>query len=163
MTEMMNPMQELIAFVKENPNFTISDALVTLTQSYQQQAGAPQGQANVASGQQMPQGNRMMSGPNFMAMSPAMQNNLIQGGVGSPHMSSGTLGHTPSPGQAHMAPPMMTQHSQQGNAAASTNTSPAAGKRRRSTAPIKDEDNVNGTKVKQSPRMGNNSKRAKQT
>jgi hypothetical protein len=174
MCEMMTPMQDVIAFVKENPGVTIDQALVSLTQSFQQQLGQnpnQQGQPNPALVQQMQQG-RMMNGP-MMAMSPAMQNSLLPGGVGSPHMgtpnpmNAALLGNHSSPAQQQVAPPMISQASQQGNAPASTNTSPAGGKRRRSVVPgIKDEDNgANGTgaaKVKASPRMSNNAKRAKQ-
>lgn len=112
----------------------------------------------------------------FGTMSPAMQNSLLPGVAnGSPHIAGGiNLGqtHTPSPAQAHMAPPMVPQASQAGSTASgsgvSQNTSPnQSNKRRRSTvAALKDDDagggEVNGAaggggqKVKPSPRLGGN-------
>jgi hypothetical protein len=119
----------------------------------------------------------------FLNMSPAMQAGMLPGNMvnGSPHLSSGTnpLGlnagnlignaNSSSPAQTHMAPPMATQQSQQGNAASAKSSPNVTAKRRRSAAAgIKGEDHdgeVNGAgaaKVKPSPRMGT-SKRAKQS
>lgn len=120
---------------------------------------------------------------NFVNMSPAMQNSLLPSVAanGSPHIT-GPSGlnpslvqtHTPSPAQAHMAPPMVPQASQAGSTASgsgvSQNTSPnQSNKRRRSTVQgvMKDDDGggeVNGApvggggaqKVKPSPRIGGN-------
>jgi hypothetical protein len=148
-----------------------------LLQQMQQQAkGMPNG----------PMMAQRQGSEGFMNMSPAMQAGMLPGNMGnmangSPHLSSGPnpmvlnagnlIGNAnlSSPAQAHMAPPMVTQHSQQGNAVSSNSSPNVTAKRRRSTAAgIKGEDHdgveVNGAgtaKVKPSPRMSN-SKRAKQ-
>lgn len=129
--------------------------------------------------QQHAAAGRLANGP---MMSPAMQHGLLPNaaGNGSPHLSSmpnpmamnaaNMVGnpHTPSPGQSSMAPPMVAQQSHTGSVpGASANSSPGvSGKRRRSTAPVKNEDDgdVNGTtlkKIKPSPQISN-SKRGKQ-
>jgi hypothetical protein len=191
-------MQEIIAYSKEHPNLNVKQALDSLVQAFQTQnmqmsqmsqmsqmhPGNLQNQALLM--QQMQQMQQGKIGPNgpmmgqrhgseaFMNMSPAMQAGMLPAN-GSPHLSTGpnpmgiNNANTSSPAQVHMAPPMVTQQSQQGNAV-SNNTSPnVSGKRRRSTAAgIKGEDEggeANGIgipKVKPSPRMGSNSKRVKQ-
>jgi hypothetical protein len=85
-----------------------------------------------------------------MFMSPHMQNQLLPNGMtGSPGMM-----HTPSPNSHAMVKQQSTS-----SHTASVNTSPnMQNKRRRSTAKMDmdDGEGMNGTKVKQSPRVGGN-------
>jgi hypothetical protein len=184
----MNVPQALNSLVQEyqmNPNNPMQQQLSQmplqqnqmLLQQMQQQA------KSMSNGPMMAQ---LQGSEGFLNMSPAMQAGMLPGNLGnmangSPHLSSGTnpiglnsgtvVGNTnlSSPAQTHMAPPMVTQQSQQGAAASAKSSPNVTAKRRRSTAAgIKGEDHdgveVNGAgaaKVKPSPRMSN-SKRAKQ-
>jgi hypothetical protein len=180
-------MQELISYSKENPALPFSEVMDSLVQSMKTQnisqgaAMQMQSAAQAAMMQQMQQvaAGRLVNGP--MNMSPAMQQGLLPNvvGNGSPHLSSmpnpmamnaaNMAGnpHTPSPGQPNMAPQMVAQQSLTGSVpGASANSSPGvSGKRRRSTAPVKAEDDgdMNGStlkKIKPSPQLSN--KRGKQ-
>jgi hypothetical protein len=177
MYEMFSYMNDLILHAREHPEQPIQQSLGSVLESYSKQTPGQQQKPQNPALLQMQQHamNRMPNGPmmsqqggteGFMAMSPAMQPNMLANG--SPHLGGGphAMGIVQSPAPAHMAPPMVAQKSQQGSASGrSTNTSPSMqGKRRRSTAPIKNEDGeVNGAvgkKVKPSPQMN---KRAKQS
>jgi hypothetical protein len=178
-------MVDFISFFKENPAQPLSELMDSLVQTMKTQNLAQgnmqmQGAAHVAMMQQMQQADgRLANGP--MNMSPAMQHGLLpnMAANGSPHLSSmpnpmamnaanmAANPHTPSPGQSNMAPPMTAQQSLTGSVpGASANSSPGvSGKRRRSTAPVKNEDDgdINGTtlkKIKPSPQLA--SKRGKQ-
>jgi hypothetical protein len=184
--ELFGWMQELISYSKENPALPFSEVMDSLVQSMktqnivQQGAMQMQGAAHVAMLQQMQQAaaGRLTNGP--MNMSPAMQHGMLpnMAANGSPHLTSmpnpmamnaaNMAGHphTPSPGQSNMAPPMVAQQSLTGSVpGASANSSPGiSGKRRRSAAPVKNEDDgdINGTtlkKIKPSPQLA--SKRGK--
>lgn len=141
----------------ENSNMKPSEALeswnsmmqntpATMSQQPQQMQGPPipgQQQGNIPSGARGPQGPGQPGQPMFM--SPAMAHQLLPNGTlnGSPHMM-----HTPSPASHQM----VKQHSTSSHTA-SVNTSPnITGKRRRSTVKIDQDDD--GPKIKQSPRVG---------
>jgi hypothetical protein len=185
--ELFGWMQELISYSKENPALPFSEVMDSLvqsmkTQNFAQGAMQVQGAAHAAAMmQQMQQAaaGRLANGP--MNISPAMQHGLLpnMAANGSPHLSSmpnpmamnaaNMAGnpHTPSPGQSNMTAPMVAQQSITGSVpGASANSSPGvSGKRRRSTAPVKNEDDgdINGTtlkKIKPSPQLA--SKRGKQ-
>jgi hypothetical protein len=177
-------MQELISYSKENPALSFPEAIDSLVQGMKAQnmaQGAMQMPgAHAAMMQHMQQAAAgRLNGP--MNMSPAMQHGLLPNVAanGSPHLSNmpnpmamtaaNMAGnpHTPSPGQPNMAPPMAAQQSLTGSVpGVSANSSPGvSGKRRRSTAPVKNEDDgdMNGTtlkKIKPSPQLA--SKRGKQ-
>jgi hypothetical protein len=170
----MSRMTDLLAHYQENPQYTPVQALdnwVTIANMNNphvaQQLGQQQNALNQMQGMRnpgqagLPPGARTPSGPGQPGphfMSPAMANNLLPTGVnGSPHLMQ--QHHTPSPA-SHA---MVTAHSQQGtnsSAAGSVNTSPnVTNKRRRSTAKMEQDDgggDMNGAKVKQSPRVGGN-------
>jgi hypothetical protein len=173
MYEIFGHMSDLISHASQNSDLSINKALSSVLESYRQPQGQQRPQ-NPALLQMQQQGiNRMPNGPmmvqqsgteGFMAMSPAMQANILANG--SPHLAGmANPMMVQSPASSHMAPPMAAQQSQQGsNSGPSTNTSPhLQGKRRRSTVKTEDAD-INGTggkKVKQSPQLGGN-KRGKQ-
>lgn len=152
----MNNMSSLMTHYLENSNMKPSEALeswngmmqntpAAMGQQNPQMQGPPnsgQLQGNMPPGVRGPQGPGQV-GPSFM--SPAMANQLLPNGAmnGSPHMM-----HTPSPA-SH---PMVKQHSTSSHTA-SVNTSPnITGKRRRSTVKVDQDDD--GPKIKQSPRVG---------
>lgn len=104
----------------------------------------------------------MNSSPNVSHMSLPMQNGAMNG---SPHFANINAPGMPpqmgmamsSPAQAHMAPPMMLQHSQQGtnSSTVSADTSPQVNnKRRRSTVKMEEDGGGGEGKVKPSPRIG---------
>jgi hypothetical protein len=152
----MNNMSSLMTHYLENSNLKPSEALESWNNMMQSTSGAmgqnPQMQGPPNPGQQqgnMPPGVRGPQGPGQpgqpMFMSPAMANQLLPNGAmnGSPHMM-----HTPSP-----ASHQMVKQQSQSSHTASVNTSPnITGKRRRSTVKIDQDDD--GPKVKQSPRVG---------
>jgi hypothetical protein len=153
----MNNMSSLMTHYLENANMKPSEALESWNSMMQTNPAAmgsqpPQMQGPPNPGQlqgNMPPGARGPQGPGQpgqpMFMSPAMANQLLPNGAmnGSPHMM-----HTPSPA-SH---PMVKQHSTSSHTA-SVNTSPnITGKRRRSTVKLDQDDD--GPKIKQSPRVG---------
>lgn len=155
----MNNMTSLIQHCLENPNLKTTEALEHWN-SMMSTNNAPMGPQNPGQPGQpgqmqqsnMPPGARP-PGPGqpgqHMFMSPAMQNQLLPNGMtGSPGMM-----HTPSPNSY----PMVKQQSTSSHTA-SVNTSPnMQNKRRRSTAKIDmDDGDMNGAKIKQSPRVGGN-------
>jgi hypothetical protein len=154
----MNNMTSLMAHYLEHNNMRPTDALESwntmmsntnpapLGQQMPGQAGQPQ-QINMPPGVRPP-------GSGQMFMSPALSNQLLppNGMTSSPGMI-----HTPSP-NSHASHAMVKQQSTSSHTA-SVNTSPnMQNKRRRSTAKmdLDDGDNMNGTKVKASPRVGGN-------
>jgi hypothetical protein len=174
MYEMFGYMNDLISHARDHPELNIQQLLGSVLKTYEQGPGQQKPQNPTLLQMQQQAMNRMPNGPmmgqqagneGFMAMSPGMQQNMLPNGsphLGGPH----PMGIAQSPAPTHMAPPMVAQQSQQGSASGrSTNTSPSMqGKRRRSTAQIKNEDGeINGAvgkKVKPSPQMN---KRAKQS
>jgi hypothetical protein len=168
-------MTPLILHSREHPDWSVQQSLRSLVEQYQRQ----QAEGLNAQGQLPgPQTNGPVQGafpPGGLAGTVPQPQQQQRLGI-SPAMSNAGLpnGATPSPLQNHMAPPMQMSMSQNSHASGS-NTSPNVGgavgpgnKRRRSTAAgVKAEDGeggVNGAgggKVKQSPRMGNGSKRMK--
>lgn len=150
----MNNMTGLISHYLEHPNLNPPQALeawnsmMAASNPNPMPMGMPNPDQPGPLGQMqqpnMPPGAR--SGPMFM--SPAMQNSLLPNGsmTGSPGMM-----HTPSPNSVQMVKQQSTS-----SHTASVNTSPnMQNKRRRSTAKIDlDDGEMNGTKVKQSPRVG---------
>jgi hypothetical protein len=156
--ETMNHMQPLIFFSRERPELSVTQALNSLVESYQNQPPQPQQQT--------------MSNANGIPIQGAFPPGGIHGAVRppgmmqSPALSNAGLpqnGATPSPHQSNMAPPMAVSLSQTSHGqGSSSNTSPnvGGGKRRRST--VKGDDDggggVNGAtgggKVKASPRQG---------
>jgi len=175
--------EKLVMTYKQNPAVNLIPQLAAQQQFLQQNP-----QMSLPPNGVQPPGSRTPNQPmparppgmpeSFANMSPAMQSSLLPGVAanGSPHITGPSglnpaLGqtHTPSPAQAHMAPPMVPQASQAGSTASgsgvSQNTSPnQSNKRRRSAvAGMKAEDDgeVNGTsggqsKVKPSPRLQGN-------
>jgi hypothetical protein len=150
----MNNMSSLMTHYLENSTMKPSEALESWNSMMQSTSGS-MGQPNAQMpgpqnpGQQqvnMPPGARGPQGPGQpMFMSPAMANQLLPNGAmnGSPHMM-----HTPSP-----ASHQMVKQQSQNSHSASVNTSPnITGKRRRSTVKIDQDDD--GPKIKQSPRVG---------
>lgn len=122
---------------------TTSGAMVQQNPQMQGQQNPSQQQGNMPPGVRGPQGPGQPGQPMFM--SPAMANQLLPNGAmnGSPHMM-----HTPSP-----ASHQMVKQQSQNSHTASVNTSPnITGKRRRSTVKIDQDDD--GPKIKQSPRVG---------
>ncbi len=141
----------------ENSNMKPSEALESWNNMMQTTSGAmvqqnaqTPGQSNPGQQQgNLPPGLRGAQGPGQpgqpMFMSPAMANQLLPNGAmnGSPHMM-----HTPSP-----ASHQMVKQQSQSSHTASVNTSPnITGKRRRST--VKPDQDDDGPKIKQSPRVG---------
>lgn len=146
----MNNMTSLMAHYQEHSNMVPTEALEHWISS---RDPASMGQANSMPQPNMPPGARPpgpgQQGPP-MFMSPHLQNQLL------PNVMNGSPGmmHTPSPNSHAMVKQQSTS-----SHTASVNTSPnMAGKRRRSTAKMDmdDGDGMNGTKVKQSPRVGGN-------
>ncbi|KAK5175025.1 uncharacterized protein LTR77_000161 [Saxophila tyrrhenica] len=193
--ETMNIMNDLVGFAGDS-NLRPSQALEQLVRTYEQtnlqpHQQQPQHDGNpqinlppngMTPGSRTPSmANMSMPGgqqPNHFS-SPALSN--MSGPVmnGSPHIPHNPNltaphnmppnSHTPSPHQSNMAaPPMLPQHSQQGtsSSAASANTSPNVGnKRRRSTVKMEgDEGSGEGGgahgagRVKPSPRLGKKNK-----
>lgn len=154
----MNNMTSLMAHSVEHGEMALSAALESWNNMMSstnptgpQNSGQNPGQPNPMQQPNMPPGGRP-PGPGqpgqHMFMSPAMATQLLppNGMIGSPGMM-----HTPSP-NSH---PMVKQQSTSSHTA-SVNTSPnMQNKRRRSTAKIDlDDGDMNGAKVKQSPRVG---------
>jgi hypothetical protein len=154
----MNNMSSLMGHYLEHPDLHTFSALDSWNTMMSTNNPAPMGQQNQA---QNPAQQNQMQQPNMppgirppgpgqpMFMSPAMANQLLppNGMTGSPGMM-----HTPSPNSHSMVKQQSTS-----SHTASVNTSPnMQGKRRRSTAKIDldDGETMNGTKVKQSPRVG---------
>jgi hypothetical protein len=157
----MNNMTSLMAHYLEQGDMKPTDALESWNTMMsnnnpapmgQQLQGQIQGQIQGQPSQMMPQGARPPGAQMFM--SPALTNQLLppNGMNGSPSMM-----HTPSP-NSHVSHAMVKQQSTSSHTA-SVNTSPnLQNKRRRSTAKmdLDDGENMNGTKVKASPRVGGN-------
>jgi hypothetical protein len=162
----MNNMTSLMAHYLEHNNMRPTDALESWNTMMSNNNPAPMGQPNPGQNQgppnQVPQMNMppgaRPQGSAQMFMSPAMANQLLPNGLtGSPGMM-----HTPSP-NSHASHAMIKQQSTSSHTA-SVNTSPnMQNKRRRSTAKIDldDGENMNGTKVKASPRGVGGNKRMK--
>jgi hypothetical protein len=155
----MNNMTSLMGHYLEHPNMNTVQALdswnnmmstTNPASTGQQNPGQNPGQPGQMQQPNMPPGVRPGPGQqgNHMFMSPAMANSLLppNGATGSPGMM-----HTPSPNSHSMVKQQSTS-----SHTASVNTSPNMHKRRRSTAKIDldDGEGMNGTKVKQSPRVG---------
>mgnify|MGYP003624100790 CR=1 FL=1 len=153
----MNNMTSLMAHYLEHGEMKPSEALEHWNGMMSSNSSAPMGPQNPGQnpGQPMQQPNMPPGvrppGPGqpgqHMFMSPAMQNQLLPNGMnGSPGMM-----HTPSPNSHQMVKQQSTS-----SHTASVNTSPnMQNKRRRSTAKIDlDDGEMNGAKVKQSPRVG---------
>jgi hypothetical protein len=153
----MNNMTSLMAHYLEHGNMRPSEALESWNTMMSNTNPAPMGQQNPGQPGPMQQPNMAPgarpSGPGQnpqMFMSPHVQNSLLPNGMtGSPGMI-----HTPSPNSHAMVKQQSTS-----SHTASVNTSPnMQNKRRRSTAKMDmdDGEGMNGTKVKQSPRVGGN-------
>jgi hypothetical protein len=152
----MNNMTSLMAHYLEQGDLKPTDALESWNTMMSNNNSAPMGQQMQSQipgqpGQMMPQGARPPGAQMFM--SPALTNQLLppNGMAGSPGMM-----HTPSP-NSHASHAMVKQQSTSSHTA-SVNTSPnLQNKRRRSTAKMDGDDGeMNGTKVKASPRVGVN-------
>jgi hypothetical protein len=149
----MNNMTSLMAHYLEHSNMKPTEALESWNNMMSNSNPTPMGQPNQMQQPNMQPGARP-PGPGqpgqHMFMSPHMQSQLLPNGMtGSPGMM-----HTPSPNSHQMVKQQSTS-----SHTASVNTSPnMAGKRRRSTAKMDmdDGDGMNGTKIKQSPRVGGN-------
>jgi hypothetical protein len=150
----MNNMTSLMAHYLKNTHMKPTEALESWNTMMSNVASQPNpGQANPMQQPNMPPGARP-PGPGqpgqHMFMSPHMANSLLPNGMtGSPGMM-----HTPSPNSHAMVKQQSTS-----SHTASVNTSPnMQNKRRRSTAKMDmdDGEGMNGTKVKQSPRVGGN-------
>jgi hypothetical protein len=150
----MNNMTSLMAHYLGNSNMGPTEALESWnTMMSELNPAGQQSQPNSMQQPNMPPGARP-SGPGqpgqHMFMSPHVQNALLPNGLnGSPGMM-----HTPSPSSHAMVKQQSTS-----SHTASVNTSPNMNnKRRRSTVKMDmdDGDGMNGTKVKQSPRVGGN-------
>lgn len=150
--ETMNNMSSLMTHYLENSTMKPSEALESWNTTMQATSGTmsqPNAQMPGPQNPGQPQVNMPARGPQGpgqpMFMSPAMANQLLPNGAmnGSPHMM-----HTPSP-----ASHQMVKQQSQSSHSASVNTSPnITGKRRRSTVKIDQDDD--GPKIKQSPRVG---------
>lgn len=162
--ETLNYMQDLIFYSRDNPQYSVSEAVAALVTTYNQ----PQvGQNTIRPA--FPEGGVRGFG-GAAGISPHIANQLLPGSAqtnGSPHMNAMSLNgmntHTPSPHQSNMAPPMVNSLSHQGSSTSgpSANTSPnVTAKRRRSTVKAENEDGPT-PKVKASPRMNANAKRTK--
>jgi hypothetical protein len=151
----MNNMTSLIQHYLEHPEMPPSRALESWNNNMSAMHPLPNQTPQQMQQPNLPQGARPPGPGQPMFMSPAMANQLLPNGSlsGSPGMM-----HTPSP-NSH---PMVKQQSTSSHTA-SVNTSPnMTGKRRRSTAKIEiDADDMNGVKIKQSPRVGGGGKRMK--
>lgn len=155
----MNNMTGLMAHYLEHPDMNPPQALESWnimmsannpTLMGPQNPGQNQGQQGQMQQPNMPPGARPPGSGQpgqHMFMSPAMQNQLLPNGggmTGSPGMM-----HTPSP-NSH---PMVKQQSTSSHTA-SVNTSPNLQNKRRRSKIDMDDGDMNGAKVKQSPRVG---------